>query len=63
MAAPNARKEAEATDFQGQISSSGSQAKTPGVAALQINLVANVIGEVSVRPGLRVVTFESGDSE
>ena len=61
MAAPNAREEASATDFQGQISSSGSQAKTPGVAALQINLVANVVGELTVRPGLKVVTFEDGE--
>ena len=57
MAAPNSRQEATATDFQGQISSSGTQAKTPGVAAVQVNLVANTVGELSVRPGLKVVTF------
>lgn len=57
MAAPNSMMEAEAADFLGQISASGSQAKTPAAAAVQVNLVSNTIGELRVRPGLHVVTF------
>lgn len=60
MAAPvTARPKAEAVDFPGMMSSSGSATRSVGAAALQLNLTSNVAGELRVRPGVREVTFET----
>jgi hypothetical protein len=59
VAAPISRQETEVTDWTGLVSSAGTIAKTPAVAAHQVNLTAAVTGELKVRPGLREVRFDN----
>lgn len=61
MADPISRRQVEAADWPGMMSSIGSQTKTPAAGAIQINLQSNVAGEIHVRPGIREVVFESED--
>lgn len=59
MAKPDSQDRAVADDFAGQVSAAGTESKSPGAAALQVNLTANTAGELRVRPGLKVVEFEN----
>lgn len=44
--------------FGGQVSNANPHDLPPGAAAVQVNLVCNVPGELSTRLGLREITFD-----
>lgn len=59
MAEPKTRVVLPVQDWPGQVSNSGPMGgPTPGTAELQVNLAANVPGELSARPGCRRVAFD-----
>lgn len=53
-----ARDGVRATDFPGLVNNADARDLPPGTAELQVNLLSRIMGELTVRRGVREVTFE-----
>jgi hypothetical protein len=59
MAEPAPRNNVVVADWPGlQTNTGAAGGPSPGSAAVQVNLAANVPGELAARPGYRVVRFD-----
>ncbi len=59
MAAPKANPEVDPRDWAGMVSWASTRSQNPTAMALQVNMACLAPGEVTVRPGLRAVTFDT----